>query len=604
MLNKLLLRIVACLLLPIMTACNLSTSTSTGKPTFPALNNAVTPVVPVAHRTVPGCEFKTPNLSNYTSPAFQNPDTITSANGVLHATLDVAYSNHTIDTCAVHLRTYNGKLVGPTLRAKPGDVMHITLNNKLPPNPDAEHVRHGDSFSINSPHLLNTTNLHTHGLHVSPEKNSDNVLLSINPQSTTHYTIEIPKDHPAGTFWYHAHHHGGVAVQMGSGMQGALIIEGGLDEQPDIASAKQHVFVLQELHYDQAGQIESFYDSVDTTTKIFDPCTWSNMQRLHTINGQLYPTLTIAPGELQRWRFIHAGIRENITVELHGPASDALVDVVPTAAVKDILTLPTNNLDEIAVDGIALGRIDRWQQVELEPAYRSDVLVKVSTPGTYYLVDAPSDEKYKSCEAHPVQPSVLAKVIVTGQEQNMSVPASTDLAQYLPFDPLITIDPSRPVMPDINIFDPDFASLNPQPTVPISGFQEVDFNIINHGASTHNARSSQVGPVIFSASDRPFGFDHQRTLKLNSTELWIIRTDPEALYYAHPFHIHVNPFQTWRLGPDGKYQTLWRDTILVKAGEPAYLYMRYSDFIGKFVYHCHILDHEDMGMMELVEIVP
>jgi FtsP/CotA-like multicopper oxidase with cupredoxin domain len=113
-----------------------------------------------------------------------------------------------------------------------------------------------------------------------------------------------------------------------------------------------------------------------------------------------------------------------------------------------------------------------------------------------------------------------------------------------------------------------------------------------------------VGPVIFSASDRAFGLDHQRTLKLNTTDVWIIRTDSEALYYAHPFHIHVNPFQTWREGPDGNYQTVWRDTILVKIGEPVYLYTHYKDFTGKFVYHCHILDHEDQGMMELVEIVP
>ena len=80
-------------------------------------------------------------------------------------------------------------------------------------------------------------------------------------------------------------------------------------------------------------------------------------------------------------------------------------------------------------------------------------------------------------------------------------------------------------------------------------------------------------------------------------------TKDDSLYYAHPFHIHVNPFQTWRKGPDGRYETLWRDTILVPQGQNTYLYTRYLDYIGTFVYHCHILDHEDQGMMELLEVV-
>ena len=82
--------------------------------------------------------------------------------------------------------TYNGISPGPTLRARPGDVINVTLRNELD----------------------EPTNLHTHGLHVSPEGTSDNVFIMIEPGQEFSYRYEIPSDHPSGTFWYHPHHHG------------------------------------------------------------------------------------------------------------------------------------------------------------------------------------------------------------------------------------------------------------------------------------------------------------------------------------------------------------------------------------------------------------
>jgi FtsP/CotA-like multicopper oxidase with cupredoxin domain len=71
----------------------------------------------------------------------------------------------------------------------------------------------------------------------------------------------------------------------------------------------------------------------------------------------------------------------------------------------------------------------------------------------------------------------------------------------------------------------------------------------------------------------------------------------------HVFHIHVNPFQVTRADPQGKNEVVWKDTVLVPAGKTINIFTRYLDYIGKFVMHCHILDHEDLGMMELVEVV-
>jgi FtsP/CotA-like multicopper oxidase with cupredoxin domain len=129
----------------------------------------------------------------------------------------------------VHLRSYvaegaaTGKLLGPTIVARPGDTLRVHLSNNLPEE-DPSCQEHPEN--INIPHCFNSTNLHTHGLWVSPAGNSDNVFLSFSPGTSFQHEYSIPSDHPAGTFWYHPHLHGSTALQVTSGMSGALILRG------------------------------------------------------------------------------------------------------------------------------------------------------------------------------------------------------------------------------------------------------------------------------------------------------------------------------------------------------------------------------------------
>ncbi|REJ44547.1 MAG: hypothetical protein DWQ54_03260 [Microcystis flos-aquae TF09] len=90
----------------------------------------------------------------------------------------------------------------------------------------------------------------------------------------------------------------------------------------------------------------------------------------------------------------------------------------------------------------------------------------------------------------------------------------------------------------------------------------------------------------------------------NKAQYWDLETDPNSAAAAptHPFHIHVNPFQVDRKDPYGKTERIWRDTLLITKGQPQTVRTRYTVFTGKFVLHCHILDHEDQGMMEAVQI--
>jgi len=480
----------------------------------------------------PGCEYAPVDINLYGGSTFKNPDIIRSLNGELNTTLELKYASNTIAGCDTYLRSYNGKLVGPTLIAKPGDTLNININNLLPP--DTTPV----GSNINIPHDFNVTNFHTHGLHVSPAGNSDNVLLKIKPGQNFAFEIKVPRNHPPGTFWYHAHIHGSTALQVASGVSGMLIIKGGLDDVPEIKAAKQKVFVFQQLSYDEQGVIEN-YD-------VFGPGRWEELQRQTTINGQIVPTIYMRPGEVQRWRFVNSHVRNPIYVQLED-----------------------HKLNEISVDGIALGKINTWNNIELYPGYRSDVLVKANYLNSqqsreFLLYDAGSKDGIGAAVIEDRQ--ILAKVVIRGTAVQMDLPPATDLAGLVPFE---------------DITDNE-----------VTGAQDVRFSVelIN-------------GVPIFTINEREFDPSFVRTLKLGDIEEWRLSVTPTSDAPVHPFHIHVNPFQMTRTGPDGSIEKVWKDTLAVVIGEDQIVRTRYERYVGKFVIHCHILDHEDMGMMETVEVI-
>ena len=189
-------------------------------------------------------------------PKAAQPTVVRSLNGRLDVELVLDYALFKIGNDQVRLRTYNGHLVGPTLRARAGDTLFVTLRNRLPVEPDTKH-------EANDYHNWNTTNLHYHGLHVAPkgtnDLESDNVLIKLEPSadgdgSIQKYAVHIPKEHPAGTFWYHPHVHGSTTPQVASGAAGALIIEReddslNLDRNPAIKAAAEEILVLQQIPY-------------------------------------------------------------------------------------------------------------------------------------------------------------------------------------------------------------------------------------------------------------------------------------------------------------------------------------------------------------------
>jgi FtsP/CotA-like multicopper oxidase with cupredoxin domain len=486
---------------------------------------------------------------------FLEPTVVRSQDGVLATELVVIYTDPTstrIGDDPVRLRSYNGELVGPTLRARPGDTLRITLDNRLP-EVDEGHEGH------NGHHGWNVTNLHTHGLHVSPAGNSDNVLLRIAPGETFEYEIKVPEDHPSGTFWYHAHKHGSVAAQVASGMAGALVIEGGLDDVPEIREMQERVLVFQQIPYliegRPYGEIE--LDRVDI---LFGPGDWDRLGRFTTVNGISLPELTMRPGEIQRWRLIAAGFREKLLLELQPADGDG--DAIP--------------LHEVAVDGLPLGKVIERDRLELWPGYRSDVLIRAPVePGVYLLVDERSEAE-ESLLSTAEERKYVARLVVEGDAAEMAMPAESSLAGLRP----PSIDPGR-----------------------LSGEQ-----------TQRAVYTIGLDPLRFMINGKPYDPEQSRTLRLGDAEEWVVMSNnPDIdVPVPHPFHIHVNPFEVVSI-LDGEGQDrlqevyggpVWRDTIILPEGWRIRFRAEYRRYIGPFVQHCHILDHEDQGMMELVEIVP
>ena len=374
-----------------------------------------------------------------------------------------------------------------------------------------------------------------------------------------------------GTHWYHAHKHGAAATQMLNGMSGAFIIEGDYDTElrATFPGLQEKVLVVQQ------------YDSVPNLER-----NGSNGLPPLQINGQLQPTIKMQPGEIQLWRLINATVQApNINtfffVEAASapPAGSPADTVVPVAQRGTTAAFRT-----IAVDGVQFAwenynRHKSDTEFQLSLGNRIDILVQApmltgGQPIDMVLMFA----AVGSGQTTPTPQNTMLRVRVEGNPKPMAWPQ-----QWEP-DPN---DPNKPRGKYLTF--PEFlADIPPIPGTP----REVVFGTNNMGQLTINGKLFQDGVV-------------DECMSLNTSEEWKISNTATTF---HPFHIHVNPFQIIAIN-DGKTTKtfsppyVWQDTIaLPPNGGYVITRSRFVDFTGKFVLHCHILAHEDLGMMQLVEV--
>ena len=518
--------------------------------------------------------------------AAHQPLQIKSLNGVLSLNLscEMSAGKFKVNGNPVNLRTYNSMLPAYTLIAHPGDVLKINLVNNFPSTPE-DYVHPAD---MNVPHGLNVTNLHTHGLNVSPEGNQDAVLLNLYPGETFSYAIQIPLDHPTGTFWYHPHKHGSSMRQMASGMSGFLIIEGpgDLNDIPEIKAASTVNIAFQELILQNApvNGMQVLPGTPNPTHDLF--ALTAKLQ--YTVNGLAVdeganpatgvaatpPVLYMRPGEVQHWRF----------------ATMAHLQTYK-------LVLQDHQIQVVAWDGITADQIsvfDENDPLVIGPGSRVDILVKASmTPGTYpmNLLNYQFGE-FPLFVTPNFGASALAafNVVVQGQPLPMSLPAQ--------------LNPPSKRLPHIL---PNEISRKRTIVFKVTG--DV---IFDGGVFIADNRQFYVNGLKFSANRI------NQTVLLNSAEEWTVinnhESNNQALMINHPFHIHTNWILVTEIDtPDGnggfkvEYPNngngVWMDNIDVPHGGQVKFRTRFQNFTGIFPFHCHVLAHEDEGMMQLVEVV-
>ncbi|SDE71991.1 Multicopper oxidase with three cupredoxin domains (includes cell division protein FtsP and spore coat protein CotA) [Paracoccus isoporae] len=459
-----------------------------------------------------------------------NPREVHSVNGRFRHELTMRMSDYELPYAKARLRLYEGEIPGPTFRVHPGDEMEITLHNNMPPNRDSA------APVLNTPNQLNSTNLHFHGFHVSPKANSDNVYLQINPGESFNYVVRLPEDHPAGNYWYHPHRHGSVALQVASGCGGMMIVEGTLDEVPEIAAAIERVLVFQSPVVDPKSEDLESYDTI-----------WSlDAERFWLVNGQFRPRIYIRAGEVQHWRMLNAGDQQFLPLQLAGL-----------------------ELHEVGFDGNPYPAARETDEIFIAPGNRMNLMVKAGAPGVYTLV-RPAFRQGKM-ELPEVQ---MADVIVlpTGSDK---VAADVKMGTALPSGPL----PKNRILTDITDDE-------------IDNRRQIVLGVTDTPGMFKN--------TVFTLNGQPF--DPRRddiVARLGQAEEWeFVNTTP----FPHPIHVHVNPMQVVALNGVPLAYKHWQDTIPVPAGGTATVRMRFEDFDGRFVMHCHILPHEDLGMMLNVAI--
>lgn len=440
---------------------------------------------------------------------FVEPNTLHSSNGRLEVTLTASPATIGHGEQSRYGYTYNQTSPGPTLRLRPGDQLIVHLENQLPQD----------------------TNLHTHGLHVSPQGNADNIFARVRPGETRTYTYNIPDDHRGGLFWYHPHAHGTVAKQVAAGLAGAMVIEDDTDETPEIADSTERILIL-------SDPPEAATEAGLSATPMEQMVGRQGSGVL--VNGIEQPRIVSRGGDRERWRIVNASSSRYYQL-----------------AIED------HPLWIIASDNGRLSKPHESRQVLLAPGERTEVLVLPSVAGSYALRALEYDRGDVGMGGMMDGSSTASpEVTVAMLDVTITAPAKA---------PPSTID-----VPELQLL---------QPTA-------------TRALELGMGMGGMMGGSMMSFTIDGREFDPDRTdiaAKLGAVERWQITNSTTM---DHPFHLHVWPF----IIEGAEDQMGWKDTINVPAQESVTIIVPFVGEIGRTVYHCHILDHEDLGMMGVIEV--
>lgn len=556
-----------------------------------------------------------------TPPAFANPPELEpDENGV--RTLRFGASEIEIQGQRYCVRAYNGVVPGPTIRIPAGTdrKVRVTLHNDFTQS-DFREIASMEGKGPKSCHDFNVTNLHAHGSHIEPDHATadpddpctgdgcgpdstyfaDNVLLEVGAGDKAQYRWDFDEDgtHHAGTNWYHPHVHGATAIQVANGAAGALVIEGDIDEVPGVANATERIMVLSQIPIDSDHAVPLQEGEACTEDTLSVQSFLSVTELSPTlINGALKPRLVTPPGQVERWRFIYAASPDEMGLTLH-VAQD------PTCERWDLAT--ATDMVQIARDGITLPQLYTNDTVWISPGYRVDAMVKMpAAKQTLCLV---------SRRVRDLQGSAIAIIDVdpaAGEPTEVSLPKESDIAAVAPpttWTGVVDGQTMEVSCDAVQTIHQKLVLLMPTPGQSPPAPPEGSVELVSCDPAEYQHGHDPDAPVCIcpdpNISCRKFGqrrargYRSDRVATVGTSEKWQVMA-----FDGHPFHIHTNPFLVCpnRSNKEPNFPH-WRDTYWVQAEDgPQELLMHFRKFAGPFVLHCHKLNHEDEGMMELVEL--
>jgi FtsP/CotA-like multicopper oxidase with cupredoxin domain len=470
---------------------------------------------------------------------------------------------HHPDGTEITSRGY-GTIPGPTMRWTPGDEITLTLTNELTePNPGCSP---GDEICY-----LNTTNFHLHGLHISGEEPQDNVFVKVGPGDSYTYHYSLRADHMGGTHWYHPHWHHATSKQAGGGAHGLLIVEDLPGSLPSIvADAPEILVIMSMLNFEVLGYNPNVAEGEDSLMKVHE-----NAEDACLVNGNLKPSLTLEAGKWTRLRMLYAAIERT----LHIPKPDGC------------------EFQLIAKDGIYLSVAPRSvERLMFGPGNRADVMVKCAAAGVYsvntvgqtmvkglgFALDETYNDKLLDLDVQantggedsPIQPFKTRRPCYLADLSNEAVDESNKHRLGLhPEESELTAEYMGPYM-------------KKGKTVP--GYFHKVFHVSFDGEGESWPSQKHKPPP-------------SATFEVGTVQEWEV-----GGLKIHPLHIHVGPFQiTSGMGhapgsgeffEDGD----WHDTYLADpetGSDVATVRFAPDMYTGNYVLHCHLLTHEDFGMM-------
>jgi FtsP/CotA-like multicopper oxidase with cupredoxin domain len=499
-----------------------------------------------------------PNVADSTAcPRYAAGDTVTSPPELKSQNnkLEVTFNFKTVTTGGITRYCFvtDAGLESPTLRVNPGDTLIIHLKNTLGSG-TATTVT--DCNATMADMSSTSTNLHFHGVNASPGCHQDEVVHTLVPaQGTFDYSVVIPSNEPPGLYWYHPHPHGFSEGQVLGGATGALIVEGLQTVNTSLASLPEKVYVLRDQKV----------TSTATSTTVTKP------QNDLSINYVpiTYPTetpavISTAPAQKQLWRVLNstADTALDLEVTVGGTAQPLqIVDVdgVPVTNSTGTVThyaLPSGARVEFVVTTPSLGQTVQLQSLTWNTGTDGD-----PDPGRIIATITPSTTAAAattpSVQAQNVQPVALPKTMRFAALATAAATTSRKL----------------------------YFSTN-------SNFTE--FYITEEGKT----------PAVFDMDGPP-----NITVQAGTVEEWTIENRSKM---DHNFHIHQIHFSVDAVNGDtSKADSTLRDTINIPHWDgtsstypSVTLKMDFRDLniIGIFPYHCHILSHEDLGMMGTIQV--